>query len=153
MKDLNRIDEQIVRYTINKYISMPKLFDSLGIPYNEYSTMYCPFHHNVNSKAAKLYHDDTGWQLWCFSEQEMYGAYDIYKYLYDKPIDLKQLAIKILQRLPADVREQVIEASGEEFELDISPYDESLQQFKEHSINYETLVSNILLQIKKGEIK
>lgn len=58
MYDLNKIDLQIERYVINKYISMPKLFDDLGISYSENTTMFCPYHDNKHTKAAKLYHDD-----------------------------------------------------------------------------------------------
>ena len=40
--DLEKIDIQVERYVINKYISMPKLFDDLDIDYNEHSNMFCP---------------------------------------------------------------------------------------------------------------
>lgn len=54
---MQKLDIQVEKYIINKFISMPKLFDDLGINYDENSTMFCPFHHNTHTKAAKLYHD------------------------------------------------------------------------------------------------
>lgn len=36
------IDIQLEKYIINRYISMPKLFDSLGIDYRINANMFCP---------------------------------------------------------------------------------------------------------------
>lgn len=39
---IKQIDLQTEKYIINKYISMPKLFDSLGIDYRINGNMLCP---------------------------------------------------------------------------------------------------------------
>lgn len=57
--NIDKIDTQVEKYVINKYISMPKLFDKLDIDYDENTNMFCPFHYNINTKAAKLYLDDN----------------------------------------------------------------------------------------------
>ena len=40
--NIDKIDTQTEKYVINKFISMPKLFDRLGISYDENTTMFCP---------------------------------------------------------------------------------------------------------------
>ena len=148
--NIDKIDTQIERYVINKFMSMPKLFDRLGIDYDENTTMYCPFHRNVRTKAAKLYNDSNGWSLWCFSEQKMFGAYDLYKEYLPK-INTHDLAVMILKRLPVEEQEQIIRESGDILELQELPFQSDLQEFKEHSINYNELMSSILLKIEEGE--
>lgn len=39
---IKQIDLQTEKYIINKFISMPKLFDSLGIDYRINGNMLCP---------------------------------------------------------------------------------------------------------------
>lgn len=148
--DLEKIDIQVERYVINKYMSMPKLFDDLGIDYNERTTMYCPFHRNIHTKAAKLYHDEVGWMLWCFSEQRMFGCYDVYKEFYPK-VDTHKLAIFILRKLPEKEREKIIKEAGDILELQDLPFQEALIKFKRHTIKYSDLLNQIILKLEEGE--
>lgn len=148
--DLNKIDIQIERYVINKFMSMPKLFDKLDIDYDENTTMFCPFHKNTHTKAAKLYNDVNGWSLWCFSEQKMFGAYDIYKEFLPK-VDTHKLAVMLLKRLPPNEQEQIIKESGDILELQELPFQSSLTKFKEHNIKYRDLINQIILELEKGE--
>ena len=39
---IKHIDLKTERYIINRYFSMPKLFDSLGIDYRINANMFCP---------------------------------------------------------------------------------------------------------------
>lgn len=39
---LNNLDLKTERYIINRFVSMPKLFDSLGIDYRINANMFCP---------------------------------------------------------------------------------------------------------------
>lgn len=40
--NLDKLDLQTERYIINRFISIPKLFDSLGIDYRINANMFCP---------------------------------------------------------------------------------------------------------------
>lgn len=42
LKKMEHIDLQTERYIINRFISIPKLFDSLGIDYRINANMFCP---------------------------------------------------------------------------------------------------------------
>jgi len=144
------IDNQIERFIINRYVSMPKLFESLGIDYRLTGNMFCPFHQNENTPSAHLYGDETGWRLWCFSEQRMYGAYDIYK-VYMPKIDTKQLAIKILEKIPENERTKLLKNAGQELEQRANLFEEPLKKFKRHSINYNELIEQFVVILEREE--
>lgn len=42
ISQLNNLDLKTERYIINRFVSMPKLFDSLGIDYRVNANMFCP---------------------------------------------------------------------------------------------------------------
>ena len=139
---IDKIDIQMERYLINRFVSMPKLFDSLDIDYRIDGNMYCPFHHNENTPSAHLYSDDTGYRLWCFSESRMYGAWNVYK-TYIPQIDTTKLAIMIFNRFPEPMQKKLLNDLGTEQELDSLPYKESLKDFKRHKINITELLQII----------
>ena len=69
--NLDRLDLQTERYIINRFISIPKLFDNLGIDYRINGNMLCPFHDNLRTPAAHLYADEYGYRIWCFAEAKI----------------------------------------------------------------------------------
>ena len=97
-----------------------------------------------------MYNDSNGWSLWCFSEQKMFGAYDIYKEFLPK-INTHDLAVLILKKLPKEEQEQIIRESGDILELQELPFQSDLIDFKEHSISYKDLLNQILNKIEEGE--
>lgn len=136
---IEKIDIGTERYIINRFISMPKLFDELDIDYNLQSSMCCPFHDNFRTPAAKLYKDDEGYRLWCFSEGRMFGAWDIYKN-YMPEINTNQLALMILNRLPENKQREVLEGIGVEFDSTQEiRYIEALKEFRKGNINMNQL--------------
>ena len=138
---IEKIDIGTERYIINRFVSMPKLFDELNIDYNLQSSMYCPFHENERTPAAKLYKDEEGYRLWCFSEGRMFGAWDIYKD-YLPEINTNKLALMILNRLPEDKQKGVLESIGVEFDSTQEiGYIEALKEFRKGNIN--------MVQLKK----
>lgn len=139
---VQHIDLLLERYIINKYISMPKLFDSLGIDYRVNANMYCPFHRNENTPSAHLYHDEIGYRLWCFSENRMYGAWNVYK-AFISNINTNQLALMIFNRLSEDDQKNLLNELGTESEPDTLPYQKELDKFKKHQISIDDLLSAI----------
>ena len=58
--------------------------------------IYCPFHENHSSPAAKMYWDEVRdiWVIWCFTEHRHFTAYDYVKLIlcekyqkYSSPLD------------------------------------------------------------------
>lgn len=139
---MNKLDLQTEKYIINRYISMPKLFDSLGIDYRINANMFCPFHHNENTPSAHLYSDDNGYRLWCFSEYRMYGAWNIYK-TYLPKINTNLLAQEILNQMSLEQQKQLLNDIGIENELNEIPYKQALLDFKANKITINDLIIKI----------
>jgi hypothetical protein len=131
------VDLKLERQVINMFISMPDLFDKLGINYSMHSNMFCPFHYNSNTPSAH-YHTDSN-LLWCYSEQKMYGSYDLIKQYY-KDVDTNKLAKGLINKFGI----KYIEDRLGEVELEEEvPYLDALQEFKERRINYLELCKKI----------
>ena len=131
-------------------MSMPKLFDSIGIKYRIDGNSFCQFHHNENTPSARLYDDEYGWRLWCFSEHRMYGAWDIYKRFIPK-VDTKALAIKILEKIPEAERKLMLKNAGQELEIGKNLFEEPLKEFKRHNITYSKLIEQFVVILEKEE--
>lgn len=137
-----KLDLSAERFIINKFVSIPKLLDSLGIDYRINSNIFCPFHHNENSPAAHLYADENGYRIWCFAESRMYGSWNIYK-TYLPKIDTNKLALMIFNKLSLEDQKILLHDLGNEQELDVLPYQQSLKDFKKHKINMSQLLHDI----------
>lgn len=138
---ITNLDLQTEKYIINRYVSMPKLFDSLGIDYRINGNMFCPFHQNERTPSAHLYNDESGYRLWCFSEGRMYGAWDIYHVYYPK-INTNDLAKLILNKFSEEEQKKIIDDMGIEQEEDLV-YKKELQLFKRSKITITELLKVI----------
>lgn len=139
---MNKLDIKLEKYIINRYISMPKLFDSLGIDYRINANMFCPFHHNENTPSAHLYADNNGYRLWCFSEYKMYGAWNIYK-TYLPKINTNKLAQEIFNKMTLEQQKKLLNDIGIEEDLNEIPYKQALINFKSNKINILELLAEI----------
>lgn len=137
-----KINTTLERYIINKYISMPKLFDYLGIDYRINANMYCPFHDNFDTPAAHLYADENGYRLWCFADYKMYGSWNVYK-TFIPTINTNKLALEIYNKMTIEQQKQLILDLGIENENDIIPYKQALIDFKSNKLNYKNFLKEI----------
>ena len=119
------IDKKLEIKIINKFIPMTKLFEQLGIDYSTHSNMFCPFHHNENTPSAH-YHTDSN-LLWCYSEQKMYGSWNLMKQYFPQQ-DTTKLAINLIKTLGMEKIENEL---GEVETENTIPYIKSLEKFKE----------------------
>lgn len=68
------------RYVINRYASFAWLFNEAGLSYKDSTAnVYCPFHGNFSTPSAKIYKNEDGDRLFCFSERKLYRPYDMFK--------------------------------------------------------------------------
>ena len=137
-----KLDLQIERYIINKYISIPKLMDFLGLEYRVGGNIFCPFHENHKTPAAHLYADDNDYRIWCFYEGRMFGSWNLYK-TYLPKINTNELAKEIFNKLPSDKQKQLLDSLGVESSDNNILYIEALKKFRSHKIDYKDLVSEI----------
>lgn len=59
---------------INENVSMRELLVEMGVDIPRNGVIFCPFHDNTRTPAAKFYDDSN--KLWCFGEQKMYFSYN-----------------------------------------------------------------------------
>ena len=70
------------RLAIKEIINQNFTFSDLSPKYTNVDSstgnIYCPFHENHSSPAAKMYWDETNeiWVIWCFTEHKRFTAYD-----------------------------------------------------------------------------
>ena len=75
------------RYVINYFGNLPEILKKMGINVHTNGLFFCPMHDNYNTPAAKLFKDPDGWCFYCFSENKVFGTYDVYKDIYHYNMD------------------------------------------------------------------
>jgi len=100
------------------------------------------FHQNEHTPSAHLYSDESGYRLWCFSENRMYGAWNIYKEFIPN-VNTNKLALELFNALPESTQKDVLFNVDNEQELESLPYKEDLDRFKRREINISELLQKI----------
>lgn len=71
VKDLPLYKKSDLRYLCMRLIPITSLGDF------HYGSLYCPFHHNVNTPAASLFKDSDGIErIYCYSCKRQFTSYD-----------------------------------------------------------------------------
>ena len=131
-------DLEFMKFVINYYTNMPALLKRIGIDVAINGQMFCPFHDNYNTPAAKLYKDSRGYSIFCFSEHKIYSSYDLMKdilkynirFVFDSIWNsISDLDKKFLQ-------DNFGELDTEEIQV---PCIEELDKFRRGSISYKEL--------------
>lgn len=73
-----RVSPEVLRRVINHNFSFSDLSKRFENVDSSTGNIFCPFHENYTTPAAKMYWDDIQdmWVIWCFSEQRRFTAYD-----------------------------------------------------------------------------
>lgn len=140
------MDKYLARFVLMMYVDMFALLRRLHLHPRETSNMMCPFHHNVNTPAAKMYHDKYGWCLYCFNEKRIFTSYDVYERILG--IDPVEAAQIIWNKLPEVEQRKVRDLCGsqEDFEGDV-PFMQDLDEFSKGNISYRRLCDMIALKL------
>ena len=152
MSSGNDIPFQVKRYVINKFISLPKFLGKLGYDVRESGSMFCPFHDDEGGghPSAKLYHDDTGYRVFCFVERKQFGSWDAIRLLTkEKPDNYFE---KIWSRLTPEQQETIINNSGEAIQVLPEKWPEvktQLQMFKTTQVDYNGYLDIWLANLDK----
>lgn len=66
-------------YVIDRVIPFPVILERAGYEgYDYQGNVYCPFHDNTDTPAAKLFKDDDGDKIYCFGEcRRLYNPSDV----------------------------------------------------------------------------
>ena len=65
-------DSKFVDYVINRFLPFKIIYRMIGMDYKDRGNNYCIFHDNSDTPAARVYHNDTGDSLYCYSENKAY---------------------------------------------------------------------------------
>lgn len=147
-------------FVINRFATFKSIFDEAGMycP-QEYISIYCPFHPNFDTKAAKLYKNESGEAIWCFAEQKTYKpVHAIEKFLgsniarfFDKLwVSLDELERAGVQR---DFKEVAGVSSTETEEAIPLEYRLRLEAFKRRQITYTEYVLELEKYLKGEKIE
>lgn len=110
-------DDEFMLYVINREVRFPVLLGRVNLENgenNRYSytrKCFCPFHDNTVDEAAKIYKDERGDTLWCFSEQKKYFPSDVFKRKLIK-IDYRKFFYRLWDKISENRKEQLLEEYG-----------------------------------------
>ena len=133
IKDIN-----FMKYVINYCVDMKALLRQLkvDVPYN--GQIFCPFHDNYNTESAKLYRDNDGYKIFCFSEHRIYTSYDIIKDLLNE--NIYGVYNSIWQSLSNEAKKALEDSFGEVETDEITvPCLEAFDAFRAGEIKYKDL--------------
>lgn len=72
--DINKLleDAKFVNYVVDRFIPFKLIYKMVDMDYKDMGNNMCIFHDNTNTPSAKVYHNDNGDSLYCYSEQRSY---------------------------------------------------------------------------------
>jgi hypothetical protein len=72
--DINKLleDSKFVDYVINKFLPFSIVYKMLDEDYKDRGNNFCIFHDNTDTPAARVYHNEDGDALYCYSENKRY---------------------------------------------------------------------------------
>lgn len=76
---------KVSRYINDNLNFADEYFAIFGKKLHDYGKCFCPFHHNVNTPAAKYYKDSNS--LYCYSCKCSYSVYDLLRSFNPSRID------------------------------------------------------------------
>lgn len=135
------------KYVIDLMVPFPTILAAAGVEV-DYGSVYCPFHDNTDTPAARLYsNEDKGDTLYCWAEQRVYRPSDVLtkKLL---PASLDTIFERVWKRLPAVSRVTLMD-SYERPATDISDVEvnsllEKLAGFRAGEYSLQKLLSLLL---------
>ena len=76
----NGFSKKFMYFCINKIVPFKVILEKAGFEnYNYQGNVFCPFHDNTDTPAAKMFDDEDGDRLYCFTERRMYRPADVIK--------------------------------------------------------------------------
>lgn len=137
MKD-NFTDTEI-KILLSQMVSMADILKEAGHPVRTTGSMYCPFHLNLNSPAAKFFPGTNN--LYCFSEHHLYNVHEAITLL---GIDYREYFYQLWNTSTDEQKTKYLNQMGEvqayEPQLKFKP---SLIKFKNEEISYSQLCEDI----------
>lgn len=73
-------EEDFMCFVIDRIVPFPVILEKAGLEdYDYYGNVYCPFHDNTDTPAAKIYKNDEGDRLYCYANRRQFKPSDVIK--------------------------------------------------------------------------
>lgn len=146
------MDKDFEEYVINYKVPFPIILTKAGYEGYSYSgKVFCPFHDNYNSPAAKIFKDEDGDKLYCFSEHKLYRPVDVIKNKLIS-ISISTLYENIWKQLSDASKERIKEQYGKPIDYmpkNWSVNQDSLLEFKRGIITYDKFLDILIGSVKQ----
>ena len=134
-------------------ISFPLILEKAGYEgYDYMGNVYCPFHDNTDTPAAKLYNDDEGDKLFCYGEcRRLFSPSDVIKQGLLK-VRINKIFYKVWKKIPSDLHERLKEDYGKPKKYLSDEFEEvvvEMEKFKTGEIDYQEYLSLVLDGLEK----
>lgn len=141
------VDQKFMEHVINCCLPFPVVLkQATGNRYDYSRKCFCPFHNNFDTPAAKIFHNEDGDYLFCFSEQRQYRPSDVF----DKKLIKTSLATvyyKLWDKLEASLQTELKLSFGKD--VDALPenweqYSQDLARFMLGETSYQQHLSYLI---------
>ena len=147
-----KVSIRSVRNVINKNFTFADLSPKYVNVDSSTGNIFCPFHENHTTPAAKMYWDENRqmWVIWCFTEKIHYTAFDyVDKILCQKYERYKSPLQFLEERMPKGLLHMQLEASEKEqedqVEMETSAKVEYIQKIAEENEKTEDFIEALYL--------
>ena len=146
--DINKLleDAKFVNYVVDRFIPFKLIYKMVDMDYKDMGNNMCIFHDNTNTPSAKVYHNDNGDSLYCYSEQRSYKPSSAFR----KGIvnhRIESIAYNILKQFSDEQIKSLIDDYGNALEIKpmLTEYDLSiLNQFKQGVISISDFNASLI---------
>ena len=105
------VDKRVIKEVINNNFTFSDLAKKFENVDSSTGNIFCPFHDNYSTPAAKMYWDEIReiWVIWCFSEQRAFTTYDYVELILCKEQEQYKSPIEFLKvnMNPSDLYNQI----------------------------------------------
>lgn len=144
-------DTQFMEYVVNRLLPFPVLLKQVnGGRYSYDRKCFCCFHNNFDTPAAKIYHNEDGDYMFCFSEQRQYRPSDVFsKKLLNRRLD--QVFYKLWEQLSSDVQRMLMEEQGVEVDRVPQKWKDNKEKLELFKKGLTTIDQHIILMANSLE--
>ena len=147
-----RVSIRSVRNVINKNFTFADLSPKYVNVDSSTGNIFCPFHENHTTPAAKMYWDENRqmWVIWCFTEKTHYTAFDYVNKILCQKYERYRSPLQFLEeRMPKGLLHMQLEASEKEqedqVEMETSAKVEYIQKIAEENESTEDFIEALYL--------
>ena len=152
--DINKLleDSKFVDYVINRFMPFKVIYQMLDCDYKDRGNNYCIFHDNSNTPSARIYHNEDGDALYCYSENKRYKPSQAFrKGLISHRIE--SVAYNILLQFDSIQIQALVDDYGKDLEVIPTFSDDELSrlnEFKLGNINVQEFNKTLIKIIYLG---